>query len=101
MAVAPLRLDGVAANGLPAHKLEALGLIRHPRLRQITHHVWFSHARRAGTSASKGFQINEGFRTIAPCDSEVVADFLEGGGMKSFLHECNFSLVKRNVHRFS
>jgi hypothetical protein len=77
MAVAPARLQGVAADQIETDQLKAFRGVTNVWAVDVTKHIRLAPARRAGTGATKELQIEIRFRPVVPLNGELVANLLD------------------------
>lgn len=77
MAVTPGRLQGVAADQVPAPELEALPGVADVWPNDVAHHIRLPAAGCAGAGGAEEANRQKGFAPIVPLDGQLAPDLLD------------------------
>ncbi|MEY2597998.1 MAG: hypothetical protein RLZZ142_257 [Verrucomicrobiota bacterium] len=87
VSVRPLGLEGVAADGVEAAELEALGGEFALGAVDVSEHIGLALADGAGAGTAELFEADEGFGAVGPRDGEFLADLGDVGRGEARAHE--------------
>jgi len=96
VSVGPARLQRVTAYEIETGESKTLVRISYLRPRDITKHIGFATARRAGTRASQRLKFEKRFRAVIPRNRELAAYLLNVCWLESHLIFWSFSSFTEN-----